>query len=79
MYQDGELVQHARVIIGTDMKETKVSNGIIKDATETSKEKSPNTDNAEQTAQKSRSDDDLDDIKIGTDDIERLMAYAKIL
>lgn len=61
------------------MKETKVSNGIIKDATETSKEKSPNTDNAEQTAQKSRSDDDLDDIKIGTDDIERLMAYAKIL
>lgn len=79
VYQDGELVQHARVIIGTDMKETKVSNGIIKDATETSKEKSPNTDNAEQTAQKSRSDDDLDDIKIGTDDIERLMAYAKIL
>lgn len=74
VYQDGELTQHARVIIGTDVKEAKVNNGSVE---ETPGEKTSTEGNAEQTTPPK--DADTDDIKIGADDIERMMDYAKIL
>lgn len=74
VYQDGELTQHARVIIGTGVKEAKVNNGNVE---ETPAEKTSTEGNAEQTTPPT--DADTDDIKIGADDIERMKDYAKIL
>lgn len=78
VYQDGELVQHARVIIGSEVKEAKANNGSVEDtASETNSEETVNTD-ATSDSSKQDSSDDSDDIKIGAEDIERIMAYAKV-
>jgi len=81
VYQDGELVQHARVIIGTDVKEAKINNASTEET-----EKEPSTDNKGNSTEEctefsdgSVENSDADDIKIGAEDIERMMAYAKIL
>ena len=78
VYQDGELVQHARVIIGSEVKEAKANNGSVEDTTsETNSEETVNTDTNSDSS-KQDSSDDSDDIKIGAEDIERIMAYAKV-
>ena len=78
VYQDGELVQHARVIIGSEVKEAKTNNGSVEDTTsETNLEGTVNTDTTSDSS-KQDSADDSDDIKIGAEDIERIMAYAKV-
>lgn len=78
VYQDGELVQHARVIIGSDVKEAKVNNGNVEEpVSDTNSGEFPKVDdNSDKSVQDSS--DDSGDIKIGADDIERIMAYAKI-
>ena len=78
VYQDGELVQHARVIIGSEVNEAKTNNGSVEDTTsETNLEGTVNTDTPSDSS-KQDSSDDSDDIKIGAEDIERIMAYAKV-
>lgn len=78
VYQDGELVQHARVIIGAEVKEAKANNGNVENTTsETNSEETVNTDSISDSS-KQDSSDDSDDIKIGAEDIERIMAYAKV-
>ena len=80
MYQNGELIQHARVIIGTLVKEAKKSNEIV--------DESPQTIIGEQSAaaaksvppEKSQNDDVSEErADIRKEDIERMMEYAKIL
>lgn len=78
VYQDGELVQHARVIIGSEVKEAKANNGSVEDTTsEANSEETVNT-NTTLDSSKQDSSGDSDDIKIGAEDIERMMAYAKV-
>lgn len=95
VYQNGELIQHARVIIGTAVKEAKVNNGTVEDSnnTDTGKTRAmPETvtetsdkDIELATAEAGKlpietSDaEPLDGVKIDESDIERMMAYAKIL
>ncbi len=79
VYQNGELVQHARVIIGTAVKEAKANTGVVEDnsvkkdvpATEETAAENP------QIIQETSVADE--EVAIGTDEIERMMAYAKIL
>lgn len=80
VYQNGELIQHARVIIGTLVKEAKKSNEIV--------DESPQTIIGEQSAAASKSvppeksqNDDVSEERadIRKEDIERMMEYAKIL
>lgn len=73
LYQDGELLQYARVIIGTKVKEAKPITEIIDESAPevpitTEKECKPKEANTPE-----------DDVKIGKDDIERMLSYAKIL
>lgn len=67
VYQDGKLIQHARVIIGTAVKKSRPNNEVKKESTL--------DDTSRQTADK----DAEAEIAIGKDDIERMMEYAKIL
>lgn len=67
IYQNAELVQHARVIIGTTIKTAKANNEI--------KTEIPPASSQPQTAVP----DAGCDIDITADDIERMRAYAKIL
>lgn len=67
IYQNAELVQHARVIIGTTIKTAKANNEI--------KTEIPPAPSQPQTAVP----DAGCDIDITADDIERMRAYAKIL
>lgn len=69
VYQNGELIQHARIIIGTAVKEAKANNAVPTETTADNKESVP-------IEQPVKADDK---VKIGADDIERMMAYAKIL
>lgn len=80
VYQNGELIQHARVIIGTLVKEAKKSNEIV--------DESPQTIIGEQSAAASKSvppeksqNDDVSEERadIRKEDIERMIEYAKIL
>lgn len=81
LYQNGELIQHARVIIGTKVKEERVSNEISsrpeseapEDVTDVNLEE-PSVDNPDNIPSEKP-----DDIQIGEDEIERIKAYAKIL
>ena len=96
VYQNGELIQHARVIIGTTVKEAKTNNGVVEDPAvapaeqpdETAPEESAadipaeateTAASAESTADDCTSAQPESDINIGADEIERMMAYAKIL
>lgn len=90
VYQNGELISHARVIIGNTVKEAKANND-ISDVTMTSTEPESSS---EEKHNKVKSDADLietreaiiTDLKdangeptINAEDIERMMKYAKIL
>ena len=71
LYQNGELIQHARVIIGTEIKENQGTIAGTEEAVMT-----------DQPAGKSNSacenqSDEESDIVIDEKDIERMMAYAK--
>lgn len=83
IYQNGELVQHARVIIGSAVKEPKANSAveeaaIVVDAEQETKANDEETPSAEAKPQPTEQDAESE-IKIGSDDIERIMAYAKIL
>lgn len=72
VYQNGELIQHARVIIGTLVKEAKKNNEIVEEA--------PQATTVEQPVTNAESDSsEEENIAIRKDDIERMMEYAKIL
>lgn len=82
IYQNGELVQHARVIIGSVVKEPKANSAVeevttVADA-EPETKVNEETPSAEAKPQPTEQDAESE-IKIGSDDIERIMAYAKIL
>lgn len=81
VYQNGELIQHARVIIGTLIKEAKKSNEIIEEVPQVSVVVQPatetETDSSEETEKTEAAEED--NIAIRKDDIERMMEYAKIL
>lgn len=83
IYQNGELVQLARVIIGSAVKEPKANSAveeaaIVVDAEQETKANDEETPSAEAKPQPTEQDAESE-IKIGSDDIERIMAYAKIL
>ncbi len=82
IYQNGELVQHARVIIGSVVKEPKANSAVeevitVADAEPETKvnEEAPSAETKPQPTEQ----DAESEIKIGSDDIERIMAYAKVL
>ena len=79
VYQNGELVQHARVIIGTAVKEVKTNTGVVED--NSVKTEAPAVaETAAETPQSIQETSVADEeVAIGTDEIERMMAYAKIL
>lgn len=82
LYQNGELIQHAKVIIGTAIKEAKanialenrLSESIPTDSDKPTYESDTVITNANQNSV--RHDEE---IKISSNDIERMMEYAKIL
>lgn len=79
VYQNGELIQHARVIIGTAVKEAKTNTGVIEEniaQADVPTVTSTLADDAQIIQETSDSDDN---VTIGSDEIERMMAYAKIL
>lgn len=75
VYQNGELVQHARVIIGTAVKEAKTNTGVVED--NSVKTDVPALAETPQSIKETSVADE--EVAIGTDEIERMMAYAKIL
>ena len=79
VYQNGELVQHAHVIIGTAVKEAKTNTGVVED--NSVKTEAPAVaETAAETPQSIKETSVADEeVAIGTDEIERMMAYAKIL
>ena len=79
VYQNGELLQHARVIIGTAVKEAKTNTGVVEDNS-VKTEASAVAETAAETPQSLKETSVADEeVAIGTDEIERMMAYAKIL
>lgn len=72
IYQNGELVQHARVIIGTSVKQAKPNNEI-------KAEPAPAAPEEGVCKAASPAEKEENDITISADDIERMKAYAKIL
>jgi len=95
VYQNGELIQHARVIIGTAVKEAKANNATVDDPTvadapemtevpedangtiDLPAEPAPaETDKISMETSAAKAEDE---VKIDESDIERMMAYAKIL
>ena len=80
IYLNGELIQHARVIIGTAVKEARSNNAIISDDTPTETDSTVESPQHDVSEPKPNIDDEheSEDIKINPDDIERMMAYAKI-
>lgn len=93
VYQDGKLIQYARVIIGTDEKAVKPNNVKAEESSD-SADGSPSkmleqdacpTDPNEHVSEETSNDaavvDDgeNEEITIGEDEIERIMKYAKIL
>ena len=84
IYENGELIQHARVIIGTGVKEAKGNYGIVAAENKApAVESSAIADDAAESEPKAESDTSTEktetDVKIGADEIERVLAYAKIL
>lgn len=82
IYQNGELLQHARVIIGSVVKEPKANSAVeeITTATDTELGTKGNKETLSAEAKPQPTEQDAEsEIKIESDDIERIMAYAKIL
>ena len=84
IYENGELIQHARVIIGTGVKEAKGNYEIVATESEApAVESAASADDVDEADQKAENDTSSEktetDVKIGADEIERVLAYAKIL
>ena len=75
VYQNGVLAQYARVIIGTAVKEVKANYGDVEE--NSMKTDIPTLAVAPQKIQDTSATDE--EVAFGTDEIERMMAYAKIL
>lgn len=80
IYLNGELIQRARVIIGSEIKEARINNAIINNEPQVETEIVMESPQYYVSEPKPNIDDDpkSKDIKINPDDIERMMAYAKI-
>ena len=81
VYQKGELIQHARVIIGTLVKEAKANNEIIYEPKQDTAEQPPvktDTEPSPPTTDDAGASDE-ETVQLRKDDIERMMEYAKIL
>lgn len=74
IYQGGELIQHARAIIGTEIKESKENNMVSEPAPE-EKVAEVFQKNIKTEVEEVMSEE----IEFDAKDIERVMAYAKIL
>lgn len=75
VYQNGELIQRARVIIGNDG-----ANTALRDTDEPMPSKTENVEAVECSEVSEQIADETDkEIEISVDDIERIMEYAKIL
>lgn len=80
VYQNGELIQHARIIIGTAVKEAKANNAVpTETVTAAPIEEAAEKKEDAQIEQQVTADTVDDEVAIGADEIERMMAYAKIL
>lgn len=89
VYQKGELIQHARVIIGTKEKnQTEKPKDFVSETTEPPVIVPVDTDQADADnispddmpeTQSEEISEEKDEITIGEDEIERIMKYAKIL
>ena len=85
VYQNGELISHARVIIGASVKEAKVNNElpeVITVSEEITSEVKPEPHRElNETSEENVgvSDNEKDNPAISAEDIERMMKYAKIL
>lgn len=81
VYQNGELIQHARVIIGTLVKEAKKNNEIIEEKVPaiTGEQPAVNTEIGSFQGTTKVEVSEEGNIVIRKDDIERMMEYAKIL
>ena len=82
VYQSGELIQHARVIIGTLVKEAKANNEIIEAPKQDAVEQPPITEVTDASTTPTATgtaEVDEEAVQIRKDDIERMMEYAKIL
>lgn len=95
VYQDGELIQYARVIIGTAVKEAKANNATVDDPTVADASETtvvPENENGtidlpaepvpaetDKISMETSAAKAEDEVKIDESDIERMMAYAKIL
>ena len=90
VYQNGELISHARVIIGGAVRETKANNeipevpivsdepqSILEEAVDVKATSDPNLDSSVTIDKASGGKED--DLTISAEDIERMMKYAKIL
>ena len=89
IYENGELIQHARVIIGVGVKEAKDNYGKVEDPKSVYMESETSISEQltlewgitekEGKAKSGTSVRNTDDFQIGSDDIERVLTYAKIL
>lgn len=81
VYQNGELIQHARVIIGTLVKEAKKSNEIVVETPQVATDEQPVSKVEAESSEEANSVvvPEEENIAIRKDDIERMMEYAKIL
>lgn len=81
VYQNGELIQHARVIIGTLIKEAKKSNEIVEETSQVATVEQPVGKVETESSEEANSVvvPEEENIAIRKDDIERMMEYAKIL
>lgn len=81
VYQNGELIQHARVIIGTLVKEAKKSNEIVEETPQVAAVEQPVSKVETESSEEANSVvvPEEENIAIRKDDIERMMEYAKIL
>lgn len=85
VYQNGELLQHARVIIGTSVKEARPNNEIsapsgtvCEQSEDVTSEEEPSAEDAVESSPEHAVTDQGKGITINEDDIERMMEYAKI-
>lgn len=76
VYKNGKLIQHARVIIGT----TEGKNTAMSECMEAATKEAELLNTADMVKDKKINADTAEsDIRINSEDIERLMAYAKVL
>jgi len=90
IYENGELIQHARVIVGIAIKEAKANYGKVKDSIAVPLESEMSipehmtpegkiTDKEVKARGNASAENTGDDVKIEAEDIVRVLNYAKIL